>query len=422
MEQYLTGTNNAGTPNGRFYYVGSAVTGATAADYDIASGNKLWSYSEAGNGYTQLTNGATSLSALQGYTVRATSNGSITQSGTGFNTGTQSTSLSRTGTSNEKRGYNLIANPYPSTVNWDNATRTNLEPTIWYRANQTGTMVFDTYNATSSIGTNNNLVAAVTGNIPPGQAVWTRVDADGNTGTLGFTNANRSHGTLASIYKTEAETGTVRMTLSNGTNSDEAILLFDTDASDGFDDYDSRKYWASNVPQLYMHVAADTLTINGLYSTTTNPVVNLGVKLLTEGDYTLNACSITIIGETVFLEDRILGIFQDLNTTPNYNFTSDAGNISDRFALHFGMAVTGIEDGTAANSRVYTTNGNQLNIILPENTSNGNVQVLDMAGRVIYTANLNASRSTVNMNTATGVYLIRVKTQKGMDTHRVVLD
>jgi hypothetical protein len=119
----------------------------------------------------------------------------------------------------------------------------------------------------------------------------------------------------------------------------------------------------------------------------------------------------------------MLSIFQDLNVEPTYAFSSSvAGNIPTRFALHFGMAVTGIEDGEVMKSRVYTSNGNQLNIILSENIENGNVQVLDMVGRIVRSANLNASRTTLDMNTATGVYLIRVETEKGTDTHRIVIN
>jgi hypothetical protein len=173
---------------------------------------------------------------------------------------------------------------------------------------------------------------------------------------------------------------------------------------------------------LYTTVGTDSLVINGLSSIAANPVVDLGVKLPAAGEYTFDATSITL-NENVHLEDRYLGIFQDLNTEPTYAFTSSvAGNIPTRFALHFGMAVTGIEDGEVMKSRVYTSNGNQLNIILSGNTEAGNVQVLDMVGRIVRTVNLNASRTTLDMNTATGVYLIRVETEKGTDTHRIVIN
>ena len=147
------------------------------------------------------------------------------------------------------------------------------------------------------------------------------------------------------------------------------------------------------------------------------------MKLPEVGNYNLNATSITIIGESVYLEDRMLGFFQDLNAQPTYAFSSSvAGNIPTRFALHFGMAVTGIEDGEVMKSRVYTSNVNQLNIILSENTEKGSVEVLDMTGRVVFVSSLNTNRNTLDMNVNTGVYLIRVDTEKGTDIHRVLFN
>jgi hypothetical protein len=134
-----------------------------------------------------------------------------------------------------------------------------------------------------------------------------------------------------------------------------------------------------------------------------------------------DATSITL-NENVHLEDRYLGIFQDLNAQPTYAFSSDAGNIPTRFALHFGMAVTGIEDGEVMKSRVYTSNGNQLNIILSENIESGSVQVLDMAGRVVFVSGLNSTRNTLELNVNAGIYLVQVATATGTDTHRVILN
>jgi hypothetical protein len=406
--------------------VSNPATGATAASHNIASGNKLWSADEVTQSYTQITDDATVLNPTQGYVARMGATGSITFNGTSFNTGNQSAAgLTRTETTEANRGYNLVGNPFPSTVSWDAATKTNLETTLWYRTHQGATMLYDTYNATGSIGTNNNGNGMVTGAIAPSQGFWVRVDADGNTGTLSFTNAMRSHGTLAGIYRMAAEEGTVRMTLSNGTNSDEAILLFNENADDAFDAYDSHKFWAAaTVPQLYMNEAEDSLVINGLYSTTTNPIVDLGVKLPTSGNYTLNANEITVVGEAVQLEDRLLNIFQDLNAEPNYSFTSVAGNIGDRFALHFGMSITGIGTDAInrASTRVYTSNGNTLNIILSENTENGKVDVMDMAGRTVGSFNLNSTTTSLPMNVTTGVYLVRIQTEKGMNTHRIVMN
>lgn len=424
MEQYLTGSGGA-TPNGLFYYVGSPVGNALTYDYNVDTGDKLWAADEVTQSYPQQTVGAVSLVPMKGYVARMGSTQTITFNEVGnnthFNTGNLSaTGLTRTGTTEANRGYNLVGNPYPSTVNWGDLGRTNLETTMWYRTHQGTTMLYDTYNAISMIGTNNNGGGAVDGTIPPTQAFWVRVDADGNTGQIDFANEDRSHGTLAGIYKTEAEEGTVRMTLSNGAVSDETIVMFNADAEDVLDDFDSRKFWAAqSVPQLYTADANDTLVINGLNSTLTNPTVPLGMKLPAQGSYTLNASDITLVGETVHLEDTYLNVFQDLGLEPTYSFTSDAGNIGNRFVLHFGLTVTGVDEA-GNSSRVYFSNG-QLNIILPENVEKGNVQVLDMAGRVVSISNLSSTRTTLEMNVATGAYLIRLNTSTGIDTHKIIL-
>lgn len=419
MQQYLTGSGGA-TPNGVFYYVSSPIPNATAADYNIASGNKLWVDDEPNQTYPQLTFGAIPLEVGQGYIARMGSTGAITFDGSSYNTGNITEgSLTRTGTTDLNRGYNLVGNPYPSTVNWDDLGRTNLETTMWYRTNNGGTMTFDTYNSTGMVGTNNNGGGTVDGTIPPTQAFWVRVDADGNTGSVAFENADRTHGTLSSIYKAEAEEGTVRLSLSDGTASDEQVIYFDASANDAIDDHDSRKFWTSGIPQLYSNLQEDTLTINGLNSPQTTQTVPLGMKLPLSGNYSLDATSITFTETPAFLEDTYLNVFQDLNAEPNYSFTSDAGNIGDRFILHFNNAAVGIEEADAS-SHVFAANG-QLNVNLSPNTQTANLEIFDMAGRSILTRPINTSNTVVDLNAPTGIYLVRIETAAGAKTHKVVL-
>ncbi len=416
MEQYLTGSGGA-TPNGLFYYVGSPVVGATAATYSVASGNKLWSANESTQSYPQITNGSTALNMCQGYVSRMGASGSVTFSGTSFYTGNQSASgLTRTGTTETNRGYNLVSNPYPSTVNWDDLARTNLESTMWYRTHNGSTMLYDTYNATGGVGTNNNGDGAVEGTIPPTQAFWVRVDSDGNTGQLDFENTDRNHGTLTSIYKTEAAEGQIRMSLSNGDISDQAILVFNSSAQDGFDEYDSHKFWASaSLPQLYMNLLEDTVVINGLYSTETNPTVPLGVKIPVVGEYYLNADELLLAEQSVLLEDQYLGVFQDLNVEASYPFSSEAGNFGDRFILHFSQ-ITGL--GSGENGIQMYCSDNRVYVSL-ENARQARVTVVDLSGRIIQTENLSNQRETFALNTAAGVYLVKVETESQSITKKI---
>jgi len=247
-----------------------------------------------------------------------------------------------------------------------------------------------------------------------------RVPNDGETGQLDFTNAMRSHGNWSSIYKQAAEEGTVRMTLGNGNVSDETVVHFNSDAQNGFDDHDSHKFWAAaSVPQLYTTTGTDSLVINGLESVATNPVVDLGVKLPTQGDYTLTATDITLADE-VWLEDRLLNIFQDLNLNATYDFTDEAGNIPTRFALHFGMMAVGVGGGDDAFRAQVFSSGNEVHIILSEEV-HGTATVYDMAGRIITTEQLLSTRNSFGLNTATGIYVVKLETEKGVETHRVML-
>ena len=86
------------------------------------------------------------------------------------------------------------------------------------------------------------------------------------------------------------------------------------------------------------------------------------------------------------------------------------------------MSVTGIENGVEASSRVYTSNGNQLNIILSENTEKGSVEVLDLTGRVVFVSSLNTNRTAFQVNVASGIYIVKLESDKGASTHKIHLN
>ncbi|MCF8256018.1 MAG: T9SS type A sorting domain-containing protein [Flavobacteriales bacterium] len=423
MEQYLLGAGDA-TPNGVFQYVSNSVVGATSATYDAAGTNRLWSANESTQSYPPIADNITSLNIGKGYVARVGANSVVTHSGTAFHTGNIAIpSLTRSGEIGNY-GYNLIGNPFPSSVNWVDAVRINVETSLWYRTHTAdGVMMVETFNASGGIGTNtgNYTGQSAVGIIPPGQAFWVRVVEGQPEGIVAFYNGSRSHGTQASIYKQEAEEGTVRLHLSNGTLSDETIVHFTTDAEDSYDDFDSQKMWMNNLPQLYTTVGTDSLTINGLFSIETNPIVDLGIKTPTTGDYTITASSITL-NEEVWLEDRFLNQFQQLNVNPVYAFASNAGNIGDRFALHFGMMAVGV-GGDAINrvsTHVFAAEG-MVNVSVGNDITAGTITILDMMGRTVQTASISGTRTVIPTEVATGIYLIRVETAKGAETHRVML-
>ena len=82
---------------------------------------------------------------------------------------------------------------------------------------------------------------------------------------------------------------------------------------------------------------SDAMAIQGLYPVTSDKVVEVGLDVGATGTFTFEAYTIENFDETqvIILEDRELGIFQDLKIDPLYTFTMSNGSEKDRFYLHF---------------------------------------------------------------------------------------
>jgi hypothetical protein len=415
VQQYLTGSGTS-TPNGRFWYISSPVTGATSATFDAAGANILKRYDEPTHVWFEIINNTTTLPVGTGYFARLGTTSTPTFTGV-LNTGNVNLSLSRTGTTDSKRGFNLVGNPYPSYLDWDAAIKTNVDPTIWYRTNDGVSMVFDTYNAALHVGTNNNGAGTVTKDIPPMQAFWVHVDADGNTGSLTFNNSMRYHRT-GNLLKADASNELIRLKVSNGTNSDEAVVVFNADATNAFDAFDSEKMSNNDalIPELYTIANSQKLVINGLESAVSNPIIPLGFKTAKAGIYTISAKSIEgLDGVPVVLEDKLLNISQDLTQTADYSFSSDSVDNASRFVLR--LKSTTAVDEIISCINVYAKSQA---IAITTTESIGKITVTDVLGRTIATQIIVSTQTEIEVSS--GLYFVKVQTNNGVVTKQVVVE
>jgi len=416
VEQYLTGSGEA-TPNNRYWYVSSPVTGATSATVDAAGTNILKDYDETAHAWQAVTDNTTILPVGTGYYTRLGASTTAIFTGT-LNTGDVTLSPSRTGTSDDKRGFNLVGNPYPSYLDWDATLRTNLKTTMWYRSNNGSSMVFDTYNANAGVGTDNN-GTAVNQFIPPMQAFWVRVDADGEIASLTFNNSMRSHQT-SNLLKSETVNNIIRLKVTNGTNSDETILVFNTNAQNGLDAFDSEKMFAgdASIPELYTVVGTEKLTINGLESTSSNPTIPLGFKTAKAGTFTITANAIEGLNEIpVMLVDNLLLKTQDLTTLPSYSFSSDSTDNTSRFVLQLKAETTAVNDVAKALIQVYKQNNA---IVISTNETTGKVIVSDVLGRIEATQTIVGTQTIIAVSS--GIYFVKVQTATASQTKQIVIE
>lgn len=428
VQQALTGTGGA-TPSGRFWYMGSPLSGASSTAFDAAGDNRLWTYAEATQSYSEITTNGVSMSPIQGHVARLGASSTINFSGGLLNTGDYTNnSLTNTG-SGSTRGYTLVSNPYTSYLDWTAAynaavaTNVNLSSSIWYRSNDGTNMVYDIYNATGAIATNNS-GGTTTQFIPPMQAFWVYNPNDGTTGSVTFSNSMRSHQTNGGLKNATDFPAFVRLNLENDGAIDQTVLYFDNNAAAGYDNFDSDKMIVSNAAQVYTLVGNKKLAINGMKSVKANKQVPLTVEFPTAKAYAFNATEVAMTDGIVLLEDRLKKVFQDLTMNPVYEFVADAGTTSDRFVVHFqpNGGVAGIESAADNGIAIVSNATGLVTITLNEELpAMGTIQIIDANGKVIVTQAINEQVTTMNINAATGIYHVLVDTSSKMARKKIVI-
>ena len=412
VEQSLTGSlNTSNLPNGRFWYVSSPVTGGKSSTFDANGTNKLWYYTEASHSYTEITNNISPLNVGWGYCARMSSNGNISFEGQ-LNDGALSINASRQNDTNAKRGYNLVGNPYPSFLDWDMVDTTNVSATIWRRTFDNTNMVFTTYNSKSKIGTTVNGSQA-NSLIAPMQAFWVSVGNSSNTGTIGLSNAMRSHQS-GKLLKADNAHPVLRMNISNSKVNDETIILFNSNASNGLDIYDSEKMSNdnANIPEIYTVVENKQVVINGLNELLSKQDIALGFRTGAANNFSLKLSEMSNFpaGTSILLEDKQLSKWQNLLDAPEYLFSSVADTSTTRFVLHLTKSTTDINH-VAEQENISIIKGENKLITLKLSglqSYKGQIAVSTVLGQQVMVEEIKGQETQLAANFQAGVYLFTV--------------
>lgn len=320
VERYVT--------SGRWWCFGPPVAGSTSVVYDATNvNNKLYYWNETATGWIRILDNTTTLDT-RGYYFKTTSTPvTITFLGT-LNTGVKLRSTTNT-VGGPKQGWNMVTNPYPSSIDWDAAgwTKTYLYNIVWVRKNG----IFASYNGATGIGINGG-----TREIASMQSFWVKDTVGG--GQIGMTDAVRIH-SASTPLKSEGPTNLVRLTSSSGSYSDEIVIHFDATSSRTNESTDTEKSFGDAiVPQLYTEalngtdLALNTMNISEL---NTDLVIPVRLKTGTLGTVTVTATQVDLDPTiTVSLEDVTNGITVDLRSTPSITVTVGTGDLG-RFNLIF---------------------------------------------------------------------------------------
>jgi hypothetical protein len=457
VNQKITGGSAASAPNGRFWYLASPVTNANATTfYSTASSNVVRERNEPSNSWDVVSNNSNiALTPGKGYYVRA-SNGSassLTQTVLGLNftggclnnnpTSSALTIPCTRYTGVNFEGFNLVANPYPSYLDWDLVTKTNVGNTMWYRTatgNTAGSMVFETYVAGAAGGNGTNLSGNVaTKLIPPMQAFWVCVNQGQTTGSLTLNNSMRSHfssisGSTAGLRSTNDELKVfLRMNLLQEDKKDQLIVYMNGAATNGFDILDGEKMMQAGTPQFYTKAGDKKIVINGLNSAKKQQSLPITMELPTTGVHNFIIEDLEISNGLVWLEDKQEEIIQTLEPGTVYEFYAASGMNAERFVLHFQLIDDAVptnvynEVNSSANfsgkgASVHAEAAGVVVIKLPASTQGvTDIQIRDAAGRVVYTGSTNTLEARVQLAQANGIYYISLNTASGVEVRKVFI-
>jgi len=330
-----------------------------------------------------------------------------------INTGNISIPLSYTtdyeGTWN---GLNLVGNPYSCSIDWDvidEGLEEGVSHAIYFTRASDGIIV----SWVNGVGTYED----VTSVIPPMQGFFIKTHASSTSIDL-VALSDRLHGTQPR-YKSGSLIPLIRMEFTDEEQTDKAVIRFDDQASNDFDDnFDAAKFLISENRNLLWTVLNDKkYSINSIPFPDEEITIPLVINSPRQGTYNIKAYEIKgIENYDLTLTDSYENNFTvNLKEIPEYTFTSEKGKFEDRFMLTIGEVATGIDDTEDGNSFNVYIFANQLNIQnMSEQWNNAlvDINIYDLTGRLIskHKDNEIYKGETIQLpfNRPTGIYLIEI--------------
>jgi len=332
--------------------------------------------------------------------------------------------------------FNLVGNPYPSTLKMQNFVFDNtasIENTLWFwrKTNGAGT-AYCTWQAGALVTDPGTFVTnGNTQTVDPQGIIQTAqgffVEAKSGATSLTFKNNQRVANNVGQFFKTKQVVASSKIWL-NATNvagdfSQMAITYFDG-ATVGVDAFDG-KYINDSAFALTSNVNNGEYTIQGRPTFDSTDVVALNFKTDVAGDYTIaidHTEGVFASGQDIYLVDSKTGTETNL-TTSAYNFTAVAGVDNTRFSLKYQKTLK-VDDAIFNQNSVtvYAKNGS-LYISSVEMDIN-TIQVFDVQGRLIAERkNVKATSAIVdNLKANNQVLLVKVSGENNQAVTKKVMN
>lgn len=392
-------------------------SGFPGSDYPSFSFYSVATYNEAApgvkeNGYSAPTNITNPISARKGYFVYV---GPlpvpVDVKGPPLKNN-QTFTLTRTVSAGPTQdGWNMVANPYPSTIDWDSPSfaRTGTDNVL-----QTWNPALAQYASyVGGVGVNGG-----TRYISSSQAFWIHAIATNPTASIVEAVKSPVDATFMHSAQQASVSDMLSLTLTGTMGADQSIVRFNSAATDSFDvNFDAYKLASMDSTMPYLSSRMDSVTdlaISTLPSLNSNVIVPLHVTVGVSGNYFFRRDSISDLpySTCVILEDLLNGTITPLTQNASYSCYISDTTSAVRFILHFGPSLA---MGDIAASCGSSSDGKAF----AHGTGNGpwDYTWKDLAGNVIGVHNAIAGTDTL-YGLLPGNYIVEVNGNDGFCSFR----
>lgn len=333
-------------------------------------------------------------------------------------------------------GYNLIGNPYPSTVSvadFISANSTLGVSTLYYWTHTIpasgGVYAQNNYASRTTLG---GVASAAGGAIPNafiqvGQGFFTQTTSDGD---LVFNNTMRSNDTSNQFFKTAAKAPknkSSRFWLNlNGVsaNYNQILVGYATGATNDYDQGVDGKLLTNSKSYIASKINGDNYVIQGRAEAfDINDEVAVGFTANQDGDYTIALDSFDglFTNQDIFLWDKLSNTKHNLKQSA-YTFKAVAGTNDSRFTVVYKTDATLGTDTFTKDSQVVYVDANNYIQIENSNQLISKVDVYDVSGKVLYSkTNIQKNQVTVQKSIKNQVVLVKITLQDGStNTQKII--
>lgn len=303
-------------------------------------------------------------------------------------------------------GWNLLGNPFPSAIKWNDGVNWTVPADFAATAKiwKESTAAYIDIAANGIIPKFNGFMVQVLSGSPASLTIPSAARLIDNTG----------------YYKETSDNLKLVAYDHNGNTAQECIIGANENATAGYDrDFDSH-FLKGYAPEFYAVANGEMLSTDIVPVLNTASAIDLGFMKNSQSEFSIGLENANP-EQTVYLTDKKTGITTEMKDGVEYTFISDEGDDPVRFLLTF--SPLGIDDQAMVNPfEVYAT-GNEIRI-LSHQDSNANFFVTNLLGQTVMRgqAEGNSLKAVSAGTLSDGVYLVNIESKRGIISHKVILD